>query len=155
MERFAKFFSVMVCLLVTAGCSTVQIPKYIKDQHPYQEEYYDSFQATLDATNKALSDFGWQVTETAEPSMFERSKAVVDPDTKQILLFTEIRQTGLFLGSRYQRLNVILQSARDDQTNVELRYVTVSSVPFKTFTSYKKDSVAKKIFERIGHYLAQ
>ena len=154
MERFVNLLIGIFCLALLSGCSTVEIPKYIKDVNPYDQTFYASFQNTLDATTKALEHYGWEIIETAEPSMFEHSKAVDSPTTKQILLFSQVRQTGLFLGSRYQRLNVILRSVQDGRTDAELRYVTVSSIPFKSFTKYKKDAVAKRILDRIEYNLS-
>ena len=70
-------------------------------------------------------------------------------DGQQILLFTQIRETGLFLATRYARMNVFVKTAPQDATDVEVRYMTVTSFPLKTFYSYQKDKFVNKVFRGI------
>lgn len=142
-------------LLTLAGCASVAIPNYIQDEHPYRKEFYAGFDEVLNATTQGLNDLGWQVAQATDPSLFEHSPATEIPGQKQILIFTEVRQTALFIGTRYARINVYLNAASPDTVNAELRYITVTSLPFKSFNSYRSDGFAKRLFEHVEKILAK
>lgn len=143
-----RVFFIVFCVLAT-GCTRIELPNYIKDVHPYDRRVYAPFEKTLKATSKVLDETGWTITTSSEPSVFERAKYAVSPDTKQIMLFTKVKHTPLILWSTYKRINVILRSAGENATDVEVRHVTVTSIPFKSFYSYKKDRVANQLLEKI------
>ena len=44
--------------------------KYLKDEFPYKKKFYAGYDETLAATTDALKDLGWQIAETAHPSVF-------------------------------------------------------------------------------------
>ena len=141
----------LVLLVFCVGCVTVKIPKYLKDEFPYEKRFYAKFDETLNATIQALDDLHWKVTNTSHPSVFE--EGVQDDQSKeQILIFTEVRQTPLFLSSKYMSLNVYVIAA-DDNTDVEIRYVSVMPVFFKHAYNYKNDFVVNKVFDRIAELL--
>ena len=144
----------LVLLMVCAGCITVKVPKYLKDEFPYQKKFYASFDDTLAATQKALRDTGWRISEIASPSTFEQGQPSSDTQGRQILIFTEIRQTPLILASRYMSLNVYLRTA-DNSTDVEIRYISVVPVLLKNSTSYKNDVVVNRVFDRISELLTK
>ncbi len=139
--------------IVLAGCASVTIPNYIRDEHPYRKTFYASFDTVLDTTVHALEDFGWKVAKTTEPSVFERNKDTDKPGVKQILLFTDVRQTAFIFGTRYARMNIYVQSGADNSTEVELRYLTVTSASLKNFQNYRNDRYAEKFFARIESLL--
>lgn len=145
--------SIFVLLFLLTGCASVTIPNYIRDEHPYRKTFYAPFDTVLEATVHALEDSGWQVAKTTEPSVFERNKATDTPGVRQILLFTNVRQMPLILGTRYARMNVYLQSTPDNTTEIELRYLTVTSVSLKNFQNYRNDGYAQKFFTRIESLL--
>jgi len=134
--------------IVCAGCVSVKIPKYLKDEFPYKKKFYASFDETLTATQQALLDNGWHISDMSSPSVFEQDQAPLDPQGKQILIFTEMRQTPIVLTSRYMSLNVYLLSA-DNSTDVEIRYLAITPMLFKNMENYKNDAVVNKIFDRI------
>ena len=144
-----KIFS-FVLLLTLSGCATVDVPKYIQDKNPYKKIFYASFDETLSAAKKTLEHYGWTILNDYDPTVFEQNKELGTPEAKQILLFTEDRQTPFFLGSSYSRINAYVRTVDKTSTEVELRYVTVASVPFKTFNTYKNDRVIHHIFDAIG-----
>lgn len=139
--------------LILAGCASVTIPNYIRDEHPYRKTFYAPYDAALDATVHALEDFGWKVAKTTEPSVFERNKDTDKPGVRQILLFTNVRQTAFIFGTRYARMNIYLQSADDNSTEVELRYLKITSASLKNFQNYRNDRYAEKFFARIESLL--
>ena len=135
------------------GCASVTIPNYIRDEHPYRKTFYASFDTALEATVHALEDSGWKVAKTTEPSVFERNKDTDKPGVRQILLFTNVRQTAFIFGTRYARMNIYLQSADDSSTEVELRYLKITSASLKNFQNYRNDRYAGKFFGRIEFLL--
>ncbi len=139
--------------IALAGCASVTIPNYIRDEHPYRKTFYAPFDAVLDATVHALEDAGWKVAKTTEPSVFERNKETDVPGVRQILLFTDVRQMALVFGTRYARMNIYVQSGTDNSTEVELRYLTVTSASLKNFQNYRNDRYAEKFFGRIESLL--
>ncbi len=148
-----KIFLSLSIGMILAGCASVTIPNYIRDEHPYRKTFYAPYDAALDATVHALEDFGWKVAKTTEPSVFERNKDTDKPGVRQILLFTNVRQTAFIFGTRYARMNIYLQSADDNSTEVELRYLTVTAASLKNFQNYRNDRYAQKFFTRIEFLL--
>jgi len=141
---------VSLCLF---GCSTVNIPKYIKDEKPYKQIVYANFEETLEAATKALSDAGWEIISKSDPNVFEHS-ASKDPNGQHLLLFTDVKELPLFLGTRYARINTYLRStSRANETEVEIRYLTVNSVAFASFKNYKHPVAIERIFNDIKNYL--
>lgn len=149
MRAGMKKFLLGTPLLLCLGCASVMIPNYIHDEHPYSKKLYADFDKVLEATQQALKESGWEVAKTTDPSIFERNKTPVDPHSRGALLFTEIRQTSLFLGSRYARMNIYLSAGPDNTTDVEVRYLTVTSVPFKSFYNYRNDRFVQKLLTRL------
>ena len=150
MKKNVLFF---VSLFALIGCASVTIPNYIRDEHPYRKTFYASFDTVLDVTVHALEDSGWKVAKTTEPSVFERNKGMDKPGVKQILLFTNVRQMAFIFGTRYARMNIYVQSAADNSTEVELRYLRVTSASLKNFQNYRNDRYAEKFFGRIESLL--
>ncbi|MFA5060478.1 MAG: hypothetical protein WC676_07625 [Candidatus Omnitrophota bacterium] len=147
-----KILSIAMALLL-AGCVTVKIPKYLQDEFPYKKQYFHNFDDTLAATTKALENLGWRISETTHPSVFEHGPDTQESGPRQVLIFTEVRQTPLILSSRYMSLNVYLKQADGNSTDVEIRYVSVMPVLFKSVQNYKNDSVVYKIFDQISELL--
>ena len=139
-------------ILVLSGCASIEVPNYIQDKNPYKQKYYADFEKVLKITVQTLDDFGWKVGETTKPSIYERTE-MDQRENKQVLLFTRTRETSFFLGSRFAKMNVYVRSGDENVSEVEIRVITVNSIGFKKFTSYKKDSAIKRIFEDIQRRL--
>lgn len=144
---------IFAVLIACVGCVTVSLPKYIKEESPYTRTFYASYNDTLKATLQVLEDLHWKVLDTAHPSVFEQGVAEEDR-VQQILIFTEVRQTPLFLSSKYMSLNVYLRSVASG-TEAEVRYVSVTPVFFKHVERYQNDAVVLKILNRIEERLKQ
>lgn len=143
-----KFFSVLI-LLTLMGCASISIPKYIKNENPYQKKLYASFEKVLPATIRTLEADGWVIEERADPGVYEMRTGEKIFDGKQVLLITGIRKLPVFVASSYARLNVYVTARVEDFTEVEVRYVTVNSVTFKSFYNYKHDRNVKKLLDKI------
>lgn len=142
----------VLLLFFCVGCISVKVPKYLPDQFPYKKTYYASFDDTLKAALQALNDLGWRTTEMTSPSVFEQNLSSADASLKQVLIFTEVRQTPLILSSRYMSINVYVRAIQDG-TEVEVRYISVVPVLFKNVKGYRNTGVVDKIFKRISELL--
>lgn len=149
MKRTLLFVPLIFCL----GCVSVNVPKYLPEKSPYTKTYYSDFDSTFSAVEKSLSDLGWRIADTANPGAFEQDKAAVGPDVKQVLIFTEVRQTPLILASRYMNLNIYIRSADKSSTDVEVRYISVTPTGIKNIKGYKNDEVVNKLLSQIAQYL--
>ncbi len=146
-------FAIFLSFLVLVGCTTVNIPNYIQDKNPYKKTFYANFDKTSENVETVLSDLGWKVKDKADPGVFQQSKTIEGAAVKQILLFTEIRQTSLFIATTYSRVNIYLRELEPNSTEVEIRYVVVTSTPIKTFYNYRKDFLANRFFKQLEEKL--
>jgi hypothetical protein len=137
---------IWLSVFLLAGCVTVKVPKYLEEDFPYRQDFYANFDTTFNATSSALKELGWKITETTSPSVFNPQET---SPRKQVLIFTEIRQTPLFLASAYASLNAYLREIDEKYTQVEIRYILV--MPF--FKSYQNDAMVDKIFNKIKQNL--
>lgn len=140
-------------IFMLLGCVTIKIPKYLEDEFPYRKSFSANFDKTFEATLTALKDSGWKVTETTSPAVFKPQRTYDQAKKYEVLIFTEIKQSPLFLASNYVTLNALLRSVDAAHTEVEIRYLSMTVMPFKTFNSYQNDRVVDKIFSKIEHNL--
>ncbi len=141
----------LICLLALfsfLGCARTIIPTYVVDKYPYKKIFLTGFNETLDAAKATFKEFGWTIARETHPSEYERGAGGTEA-SRQVLLLTEIRQTSLFIGTRYMRLNIYLRETQDKTTEMEIRYLTVNAFFFKTFYHYKNDKLAQRIFTHI------
>ena len=148
-----RIIGFIILIFFFSGCMTVKVQKYLEDKAPYQKKFYAAYDKTLATTREALQEMGWRISETANPSVFEQSQATAED--KQILLFTEVRQTPFIFSSRYSHLNVYIKFAGDNTTDVEIRYLAVTPMIFKNSKNYKNNDAVNKIFKRISQLLEQ
>jgi len=154
MEATLKRFLCVLAVLAFAGCANINIPSYIQDKNPYKHEFYATYDAVYEATKTVLSERGWTIEGESDPSVFERTSGLSAGGRKDTLIFTEVRSFSFFLGSQYSRLNAHVRTASDTKVEVELRYMKISSWPFKSFTKFKSDATADKVFKAIEAKLA-
>lgn len=131
------------------GCATasVGIPDYIKDVNPYKKKYYASLDLTKAQVQEVVADFNWVLTGESDPAIFETAKRLSDAAGEQVLLFYQYNQ-GKKL-SKTTRLNIYLRTIDSTTTEVELRYLNIKRMPFKSFTTYRNDKVVEQIFTAI------
>ena len=144
--------ALIVLLAVCAGCVSVQIPQYLRDQHPYKKEYIANYDETLAAVKKVLKNAEWKISSTTDPVVFEATAQNKSSEDKRILLFTESKQTSMFLFSSYSQLNIYVR-ALTNSTEVEIRYEAVLPLPFKQFRTYRNDSFVNKLLKQIADQL--
>ena len=142
----------VILLAVCAGCVSVQIPQYLQDKHPYKREYFAGYDETLAAVKKVLKNAEWKITSTADPLIFEATAPNKSSENQRILLFTENKQTSMFLFSSYSQLNIYVRALKNS-TEVEIRYEAILPLPFKQFRSFRNDSFVNKLLNQIADQL--
>ncbi len=142
MKNFFIFFS----LFILTACSTLSIPEYVPDEHPYQRKYYATYERAVTVTKQALEQFGWKVVKEVDPSVYER---VYMDITDRILLIAAPRRSAYGVGSHQMRLNVRLLAGKSNTTDVEIRYLSLNKVAFKQLRGYREDGVVEPILKRI------
>jgi phosphoribosyl-dephospho-CoA transferase len=149
-----RYFALgLISVLACAGCVTVQMPQYLKDKNPYHQEFYTSYDKALSATTQALEKLGWKITKQANPVVFENDSAAPEVQPRQIILFTNVRQTSMLISSRYTMLNVLVKE-NNEKVEIEIRYYSVLSFTFKNMESYKNDGLVNKVFDEIAKLLS-
>ena len=150
MKKTSWLFALAVLL---SGCTTVNIPSYIKDDHPQTQVIYANFDDTLEAVKQVLNAKGWTVVDETDPTVYEHS-SIRDEGGRDLLLFTDIKEHPYILGTRYHRANVFLRStSQPKQTEMELRFVTINSMTFMKTKNYKHPRAAAQIFEAVNNAL--
>lgn len=150
-----RLISGLLLVLLLAGCVTVKVPKYLEDEFPYRKSFEANFQDTYQAALEALKGSGWKVTDVTNPAVFSPGRISDKSKRYEVLIFTEIKQSALFLGSNYVTLNALLRTIDSSHTEVEIRYLSMTVFPFKTFSSYQNDRAVSKVFNKIEQNLRQ
>ena len=143
----------LVGLIFLVGCTSLQIPAYIQDKHPYAQRFYADHGEVVEAVKKSLHDVGWEVEGTADPLTYEETR-LPEPGSVNILLYSPVRQTPMLLWTTYRRVNVVINS-KNKVSDVEVRYTKINLFPFKQFKSFRNDKLAKRILQHITDYLNQ
>lgn len=143
---------VLLALMFLSGCSTTQIPNYLQPKKPYIKRYDANYDQALRTMEETLAGLGWKIEEKTDPGVYEHTRAD-DLDENQVLIFTEVRPTPMFVGTRYARMNIYLRSKKN-VSEVEVRYLTTTSTALKNFSTYNNDSAVKRLFARLDEVLS-
>ncbi len=135
------------------GCVSVHIPVYLPDKNLYVKRFYATHDKALAVITRVIEELGWQIEGTTDPSVYEQNRTH-DLDGKEILLFTNVRQTPLFLGTRYAKINIFVRS-KNEISEIEIRYITVTSLFSYNIESYRNNSAVQRIFSRITSLLSE
>lgn len=145
-----KHWTLIVVLTLFWGCSsTVKIPEYIQDIKPFTKTYFASYDKTFEATKSVLQDLGWTISALRDPLVFERNPSIDDPFIDKVMIVTEVKESGFFIGTRYSRLNLYLHSVDKDKTAVEVRFLTETALPYNSIRSYDHQYSAEHILAEI------
>ena len=138
---------IAVILTVLCGCTTVQIPDYIKADHPYVRKIYGDYDKITSAVYHVLARNGWKVHSQTQPSVYERPEGGRENTEKDLLLFSQVRQHSMILYSSYTHLNAFIHATADG-AEVELRYGKVTPL-VKQFRSNRNDQLVKRLLTQI------
>jgi len=146
MKRFV--FPCFCLLLSLTGCSTLILPRYIPDKNPTTRNFYADYDAVVAATREAFKKFGWEVAQEADPAVFERAWQLKSKDVKQVLLMSNYRKSNYLIVSKHSALNAYIRSGKD-ATELDLRYLKVSTFPFKSFYKYRNKKLINRLLKQI------
>lgn len=132
--------------LVCAGCTTLQIPSYIKSEHPYSRKMYGNYDKIVYAVRDVLTHNGWKIKTITNPTIYERT--LEGDENNNILIFTEIKEQSMLVATSYTHLNVFILSIADGAM-VEIRYGKLTQMPFKQLRSARCDKLAESLLEQI------
>lgn len=135
------------------GCSTVQIPSYVKDEKSFEERFYANHDRVKSAVSQALTDMGWVVDRELDPNIFEMNPGYEDYE-EGVLLITKVRRTWMLVTSRYIRMNVYIFS-NNDVSQVEMRYLAINDMFFFKPRSYGSENMAERLFSLVKKYLGE
>lgn len=135
-------------LVALTGCITVQMPPYVKDKNPYQREFYASYDTTILAVTDALNHLGWTIVKRENPAIFESDSVEGIKPPKQIILFTNVRQSAMIFGTNYVTMNIVIKE-NNEKSDVEIRYYAVFSTTLRNIETYRNDSFVEKVFTQI------
>ncbi|HSA30785.1 MAG TPA: hypothetical protein P5160_03190 [Candidatus Omnitrophota bacterium] len=141
--------TILLSLLLTVfcvGCASIQIPGYLQDKKPSVRQFYGGFERTSQAVRRALAELGWEVEDEVLPEVYEVSPR--QGVQQEVLMISVIRQTSFFIGTRYARMNVYIRS-NGEVSEVELRYMKVSTLFFSKKRSYGDENFSRRFFELI------
>jgi hypothetical protein len=144
---------VFIIALLFLGCSSVRIPSYLQDKHPYTKRFHGNYEQTMAAVKQTLAEFGWEIAEETDPLVYEQDR-IHDLDEQRKMIITKSRQTSLFIGTRYGKMNIYVFSKKNI-SEVEIRYLTVTSIAFKSFRDFRDDAAAERIYTQIGKFLSE
>ncbi len=123
--------------------------QYLQDKNPYTREYYASYDQTLRVVKKVLKNNNWKIAKTTDPSVYEEVQSERHPASKQTIILTELKETSMFLYSRYTQLNVYVRSLQN-ATEVEIRYGVITALPLKQLRGYRNDHYANRLLDQIA-----
>ncbi len=138
-------------LLFLSSCATVQIPSYIKADHPYSKKMYGDYNTIVNVVRNAVIKNGWKIKTVTNPSIYERAEE--GNDNNDVLLFTEVKEHSKIAYTSYTHLNVFIRAIAEGAM-VEIRYEKVTPV-LKRFRSTKNAKLADKILLDIEQELLE
>ena len=141
-------------LAIVCGCATVQIPGYIKADHPYARKMYGNFDKIVIAARNVLVRNGWKIKTATHPSVYERMEGERENTDKDLLLFTDVKEHSMVLYSSYTHLNVFIHAIAEG-AQVEIRYGKVTPLLVKQVQSTSNDKLANKILDQIEQELLE
>jgi hypothetical protein len=139
---------VVLTFFLFAGCTTVQIPTYIKADHPYTRKMYGDFEHIVSVAKRVLTHNGWKISSEEHPSIYERSVDEDKETAKDVVLLTEIKQHTRILYSSYSHLNVFLH-ATPEGAEVEVRYGKVMPLLIHQFSKTRNDALGNRLLNEI------
>lgn len=145
-----NFFWILI-LMTFVGCSSVRIPTYLQDQSPYTRRFHADFEKASSGVTQALKELGWGIEEITDPLVYEQDR-IHDLDEQRTMIITKTRQMPLFIGTRYARMNIFIRSKKNI-SEIEIRYLTITSFALKSFKNYRNKKEAERIFHQISNFL--
>ena len=139
---------VFLSLILLAGCTTIQIPTYIKADHPYTRKMYGDFDHIVVVVKRVLERNGWKIASETHPSVYERSTDEDKETPKDLVIFTDVKQHTRILYSSYSHLNVFCH-ANPEGAEVEIRYGKEMPLLIHQFHTTRNDALGESLLGQI------
>ncbi len=144
-----KKWLVIVFCVMFSGCASVTVPQYIADKYSYKQKFYAEYDDVFKAVIKTSEEFGWTVTNTVDPAIYERSLATKTKEDLQALFFVDVKKPSSFLRRGYARANIFLRAGAGNVVELEVRYLKVSTVYVKTTFKYRNDKLINRFMKDV------
>ena len=133
-------------LMMVWGCSTIQIPDYIKADHPYVRKISGDYPKIVSVIQDVLFINGWVVQNAVSPSEYERRDGGED-QSRDVLFFTSPKRHSKIAYSVYVHLNVFIHATADG-AEVDIRYEAINPSPIK-HSSVRNDELVNGLLDQI------
>ena len=152
-----KRIFILLLPLLFIGCVTIKMPETIKEDFTYKKVLEADFEKSIKAATKALGDFGWKVADISRSKLVKEDRSQDKKPVYLAYIFTEIKQSQLFLTSAYSTFNVRAEVIDDTHTEISMRYLSVVPIPpfYNKKISYKNDKLVDRIYSDIEKYLSK
>ncbi|HOX54618.1 MAG: hypothetical protein PHI86_05250 [Candidatus Omnitrophica bacterium] len=139
------------------GCVTIKMPETIKEDFAYKKVFEADFEKAIRAATKVLQNYGWKVADISRSKLVKEDRSLDKKPVYTAYIFTEIKQSQLFLTTAYSTFNVRVEVIDDVHTEIAMRYLSVVPVPplYNKKVSYKNDNLVNKIYSDINKYLSK
>jgi len=150
-----KKIIILLLPLIFINCVTIEIPEQIKAESPYEKKLNAGLEESINAVTKALEALGWKIDIVSRSRLIEDDKSFDKRSTHLAYIFTELKQSYKLLTSSYSIFNVRLESVDEAQTQISVRYLSVTPMPplYREKFNYRNDRLAEKLFSKIDTYL--
>lgn len=148
-----KRFTYILLLTTFTGCSTVNVPPYIQDKHPYVKTLVSNYNKTLLVTKKVLEIEGWKIVKEADPTVYEKGRELDVPGAKQTLIFAQTFKKSWVGTGKFAQINVYLRTIDELNTEIEIRYLVVNNAFVTNFYGYRNDKLIDAFIEKINQQL--
>ena len=127
------------------------MPETIKEDFAYEKVFKADLEKSIKLATEALEGLGWKVANILRSKLTKEDRSL-DKNPKYLAyIFTEIKQSQLFLTTAYSTFNVRVETMDDGQTEIAMRYLSVVPIPpfYNKKIDYKNDKLIEKIYSRI------
>lgn len=141
------FKKTLIALLVLlTGCASAGVPHYIKAERSYVRKISGDYEEIVAVVKDVLYRQGWLIQQEVNPSEYERREGGED-QSRDILLFTEIKRHSRVAYATYTHLNVFIY-ANADGAEVDVRYEALTPRPVRR-SSFRNDRLVNKILDAV------
>lgn len=138
-------------LMSLAGCAGLNVPDYIKADHPVARRVTGSYPKIVDAIKVALFKERWDIRGVDNPSIYERLPSG-ENQAQDIVFFTKIKTHQKFIYSSHEHLNVFVHVVAEG-AEVDVRYEVIESSIFGRFHKLRNDRLANHLLDLIEEEL--
>ena len=148
-----KQYFIIIILFSIVGCSTINVPPYIQDKHPYTKTLLSNYNKTLLSTKKVLQNEEWKIVKEVDPTVYEKGKELDSPNAKQTLIFAQTFKKSWVGTGKFAQINIYLRTVDEFNTEIEVRYLVVKNAFVTSFYDYRNDKLVDNLIDKINQQL--